>query len=603
MQKRLGGACSDIGGFTRLFNSPDAKPDGMMNEIPTLLVSQLHHGSCAECDHGFIVMNRPWGAVQLVETDYFRTQIAEDYLFLIETDHMMLRPPVNAATEERPVGFGFYYMVANDPKLAPVVRRFLAPGIGLETVDAVGPSPLLVHKTMLAKLARPWWELSVQMKLDDEANRVFGWVLEMWGYNLAARNLGIRHTVSQSIQVEPQGVGTDDMADKDIYHYTFGHVLPGWKLDKRMYSGRYPPDHMPPPPLCSAKSAAVIRDLWTEAAQAIPGWETKVPGENYSALLTRQAPLARLTAMPRERSGGLAAMLVGTGPWNWGRLKGLYLFSRGVTFVQPPASAAGVASESAVNKAAHGTWSEGPGGTVALRVCGTTYVLAFADPAAPWTFSATKASDSGASEARAPGSLSRLDQRGAIMHPLDPALRPGAFGDCGGSGCGGGAGNATLVEEMAGSGPWEWAGVAPFGFMRGGELITPWGTGTWGSTRGAGSEVAPADTVFADFANSQHSIRVLDRTCLRLGSVRKVRRLRRCRHATAAGPPLHFCAMLREPSLSPSSPPHSCPCIIFCLLPSSILMPHAPPPLFLRADGRREGVFNLSGAGRAVRRR
>lgn len=39
-----------------------------MGEIPTLLVKQLDRGNCDECDHGFIVMNRPWGAVQLVES-------------------------------------------------------------------------------------------------------------------------------------------------------------------------------------------------------------------------------------------------------------------------------------------------------------------------------------------------------------------------------------------------------------------------------------------------------------------------------------------------------------------------------------------------------
>jgi hydroxyproline O-arabinosyltransferase len=40
----------------------------MMDEMPTLLVKQLGHGRCAECDHGFIVMNRPWGVVQMVQS-------------------------------------------------------------------------------------------------------------------------------------------------------------------------------------------------------------------------------------------------------------------------------------------------------------------------------------------------------------------------------------------------------------------------------------------------------------------------------------------------------------------------------------------------------
>merc|ERR1719217_579949 len=105
-----------------------------MDEIPTVVVKQLGHGHCAECDRGFIVMNRPWGAVQFVETEHFRSRIEEEYIFVIETDHMIMRPPENVATPDRPVGFGFYYMTGTDPKLQPVVEKFLAPGITPDTV-------------------------------------------------------------------------------------------------------------------------------------------------------------------------------------------------------------------------------------------------------------------------------------------------------------------------------------------------------------------------------------------------------------------------------------------------------------------------------------
>ena len=43
-----------------------------MDEMPTLLVNQLGHGRCATCDHGFIVMNRPWGVLQLVRGDAWK---------------------------------------------------------------------------------------------------------------------------------------------------------------------------------------------------------------------------------------------------------------------------------------------------------------------------------------------------------------------------------------------------------------------------------------------------------------------------------------------------------------------------------------------------
>ena len=91
-------------------------------------------------------MNRPWSLRQ-----YFASKeaasLAEDYLFVIETDHLLLRPPRNRATEASPVAFGFYYMTYkyDARKLGPVIRRWHDP----DDVDPVGPSPLIVHKVRL----------------------------------------------------------------------------------------------------------------------------------------------------------------------------------------------------------------------------------------------------------------------------------------------------------------------------------------------------------------------------------------------------------------------------------------------------------------------
>ena len=43
----------------------------------------------------------------------------------------------------------------------------------------VGPSPAIMHVSNLKKLAPLWYELSVQMKADREADGAFGWMLEM----------------------------------------------------------------------------------------------------------------------------------------------------------------------------------------------------------------------------------------------------------------------------------------------------------------------------------------------------------------------------------------------------------------------------------------
>ncbi|KAL1524994.1 hypothetical protein AB1Y20_019870 [Prymnesium parvum] len=502
-QKRLH-PCSDMGGFTRLLNTHGAQPDSLMSEIPTLLVHQLKGGRCDECDHGFIVMNRPWGVLQLIESDHWRNSIPEEWVMLAETDHMIMAPPPNDATEERPVGFKFYYMTAMDPKLMPVVQKFLAPGIDPSTVDQAGPSPIIIHKPLLAKIARPWWDMSIRMKKDSDANRVFGWVLEMWGYNLAARNMGIRHLDWQDLQVEPQGSGTDDMDSKYIYHYTFGLHVDGpggtaWSLDKRRYFGSYPSDHIELPPRCSSKSGFIYAGMLNEAAQNIAGWPTRdAPREQSAADV---APLARLRAStdapPAGR--GVGRLIVGTGPWRWGRIDSLYFFSRGIAYIAPTTP----------EKVGYlGRWSATGANSVTLRLCADVYELEFGglDSTSEWTFRSLTAGVAPAGRLAEPPQLTR---------ELLPHLRvpPSALGDD----------NASFVAEMAGSGPWRWAGSGPLAFLRGGVLRTPWGLGQWGVKRMAGGrwEVAAADQIFADFAGSFHTLAWSSRECLRLISTRK----------------------------------------------------------------------------------
>ena len=66
------GPCGEMTGFTRLLASANGQPDGLMDEVPTVVVKQLKPGRCDECDHGFIVMNRPWGVLQLVRGDAWK---------------------------------------------------------------------------------------------------------------------------------------------------------------------------------------------------------------------------------------------------------------------------------------------------------------------------------------------------------------------------------------------------------------------------------------------------------------------------------------------------------------------------------------------------
>ena len=268
--------CSDIGNFTRLLNTPGAKPDGLMDEIPTVLVSQLSGGRCDTCDHGFIVMNRPWGLRQFVAHAAF-AHIQEDYIFIVETDHLLLRPLPNEATETSPVGFGFYYMTYryDPPKLRPVVARYHDP----ENVDPVGPSPVIIHKPMLAKVVDPWWQLCIQLKRDMQADRAFGWVLEMWGWALVTARMGIRHKIEKHLQAEPGGVGIPNLMDYYIYHYTFDLDVKGgwmdkgaqWFWSKRRFMMQYPP-RLTQPPSRAQRSVLTFVQMMNEGIASVPEW-------------------------------------------------------------------------------------------------------------------------------------------------------------------------------------------------------------------------------------------------------------------------------------------------------------------------------------------
>ena len=74
-------------------------------------------------------------------------------------------------------------MNAKAPELRPLVAKWAEDP---DMVDPCGPSPLLIHLPQLRKLTPQWLDLSFKLKRDEEADKVFGWVLEMWGYTIAA---------------------------------------------------------------------------------------------------------------------------------------------------------------------------------------------------------------------------------------------------------------------------------------------------------------------------------------------------------------------------------------------------------------------------------
>ena len=120
----------------------------------------------------------------------------------------------------------------------------------------MGPSPLLIHREQLQRVAKRWLDWSLDLRSNGEAEKVIqGWVQarcspassaastasaastppqtppprplqEMWGYSIAAASLGIKHKLIRDFQVEPGALsGAEQLRDFSsryyIFHYTY----------------------------------------------------------------------------------------------------------------------------------------------------------------------------------------------------------------------------------------------------------------------------------------------------------------------------------------------------------------------------------------------
>ena len=188
------------------------------------------------------------------------------------------------------------------------------------------------------------------------------------------------------------------------------------------------------------------------------------------------------------------------------------------------------------------------------------YSLHFESASAPWTFSALL----DGTRLPAKGQLLDVRQHTDRVLPALPAAEQVPVADAQRhfiGGIDGGAPDAPpLVRDVAASGPWFWAGSGPLGFLRGGVLVTPWGEGVWGLERklttalGSDVERAPPDAVFADFAGSFHTVRMLTtapRLFMRVCSSRRCLFMRVCSPRRLASP------LPTGPHAQPGLPAHA----------------------------------------------
>ncbi|KAJ0253215.1 Hydroxyproline O-arabinosyltransferase 1 [Hirschfeldia incana] len=245
--KASAGPGSEMGGFTRILHN--GKPDKYMDEIPTFVAQPLPPGT----DQGYVVLNRPWAFVQWLQ----QTDIKEDYVLMSEPDHVIVKPIPNLVAKD---GFGaaFPFFYIEPKKYEKVLRKYYPQERGPVTnIDPIGNSPVIVGKEALKKIAPTWMNVSLAMKKDPEADKAFGWVLEMYAYAVSSALHGVSNVLHKDFMI--QG------------HLTYGKVGE-WRFDKRSYIKSPPPKNLTMPPPGVPQSVVTLVKMVNEATANLPDW-------------------------------------------------------------------------------------------------------------------------------------------------------------------------------------------------------------------------------------------------------------------------------------------------------------------------------------------
>ena len=80
-QSALGGACSEMTGYTRLCASEGGKPDGLEGFIPSVFVKALTTDVLKNYGH-FGVLNRPHSVVEFFKSPELLSRVVEEYVLV-----------------------------------------------------------------------------------------------------------------------------------------------------------------------------------------------------------------------------------------------------------------------------------------------------------------------------------------------------------------------------------------------------------------------------------------------------------------------------------------------------------------------------------------
>ncbi|KMZ58109.1 hypothetical protein ZOSMA_7G01400 [Zostera marina] len=150
-------------------------------------------------------------------------------------------------------------------------------------IDPIGNSPAIIKKSVLKKIAPTWMDVSIKMKNDPETVKIFGWILEMYGYAIASALHGVRHILHPDFMVQPP---FDPILEGSfIIHYTYGNdyntkgeltygVTGDWSFNKRSYKQSSVPRNIILPPSGVPETVVQLVQMINEATANIPNWDS-----------------------------------------------------------------------------------------------------------------------------------------------------------------------------------------------------------------------------------------------------------------------------------------------------------------------------------------
>ncbi len=169
---------SALGGFTRLLHSN--ADDMLSRRIHTVRVgteNSLKHPALKE--HPSLA--RPLAFKMFMEMN---DGIDEDYILMLQPDHIILKPIPNWASPTRPAAFPLFDMDFSQHR--GLAEKYTRRRVPTEKLPNIGSSPTVVHKDQLLKISQVWADLTVELWNDKDARKAWGHKLEAYSFALAS---------------------------------------------------------------------------------------------------------------------------------------------------------------------------------------------------------------------------------------------------------------------------------------------------------------------------------------------------------------------------------------------------------------------------------